>query len=143
MALKRTIPIETGFLNVVFSDATDGNFQIDSDKQILSKLRSDIVPYEWTWFKQVHGNKIYIVEKPGEHAGKDADGSVTSQYDCPLSVTTADCSPVVLVGSNSFAVLHAGWKSLEAGIIERGAEMLKEHGAEPNATLLGLSLIHI
>ena len=41
-----------------------------------------------------------------------------------LAVHTADCGPIALVADDGVAVAHAGWKGLEAGVIEATVERL-------------------
>lgn len=49
----------------------------------------------------------------------DADGLVTSSRNVPLAVLVADCVPLALTapGRGAFAVVHAGWRGVAAGII--------------------------
>jgi YfiH family protein len=53
------------------------------------------------------------------HSVPDADGLVTSSRNVPLAVLVADCVPLALVepGRGAFAVVHAGWRGVAAGII--------------------------
>jgi len=122
--------------NIVFSDASDGNFKLDSDPQLLDKNRKNIVDLPWSWVRQVHGSKVVVINEATGFIA-DADGIATNSFNCPVSVTTADCSPVILIGSNAVAALHAGWRGLEAGIIEQGALALEKLGSTPIATVLG------
>jgi copper oxidase (laccase) domain-containing protein len=67
---------------------------------------------------------VVDVESPGEHAGEEADAAVTRASGAVLAVLTADCGPIALVGEDGVAVAHAGWKGLEAGVIEATVERL-------------------
>jgi YfiH family protein len=51
---------------------------------------------------------------------------LTSETDLALSVATADCLPVVLVGEHHLAVIHAGWRGLVGGIIPTAVRTLPE-----------------
>ncbi len=120
--------------------ASRGDFRnLETDDQGYRELdarRRSIVDAPWTWVRQVHGNWVVEVGEPGEHAGETADGAWTSALGAPLAVTTADCAPVVLVAEEAVAVVHAGWRGLEAGIIERAGRHLRASGAEPVAAIL-------
>jgi len=50
-----------------------------------------------------------------------ADGLTTSTRGIPLAVTWADCVPLVLASGaeGRVAVIHAGWRGIAAGILER------------------------
>jgi copper oxidase (laccase) domain-containing protein len=47
-----------------------------------------------------------------------ADAAVTDRPGCVLSVRTADCCPVVLLGSDAVGVVHVGWRGLLGGVVE-------------------------
>ena len=66
---------------------------------------------------QVHGTDIVSQETlPCE-----ADGLVVSwdDFNQPLAIKTADCLPVVIEGEKGVVFLHAGWRGLAHGILER------------------------
>ena len=75
--------------------------------------------------------------RPGEHAGADADALVTATPGCTLAVRTADCAPIVLRGAATVGLVHAGWRGLVAGVIERAAEVMAELGDPPVSAVLG------
>lgn len=59
------------------------------------------------------------------------DGLVTRSVRTLLGVTVADCLPIFVldVVSGSYGVLHAGWRGIAAGIIERGIMMMSRFWA--------------
>jgi copper oxidase (laccase) domain-containing protein len=77
------------------------------------------------------------VTHPGEHAGAPADAAVTDRAGCVVAVRTADCAPIVLVGERSVGVVHAGWRGLLAGVVERAASALADLGDPPRLAHLG------
>jgi YfiH family protein len=83
--------------------------------------------------RQVHGADLLCHDQhtDGVRILDDADGHVTSQKDLLLAVSVADCVPVSLVDKNArvSALLHAGWRSAAAGILERGVQTLVELGS--------------
>jgi YfiH family protein len=46
-----------------------------------------------------------------------------------LMVMSADCVPILLAGPERIAAVHAGWRGLVAGVIERAVESVGEVGA--------------
>jgi YfiH family protein len=68
----------------------------------------------------VHGAEL--IEAGPQHSGVigEADGLVTRAPGPVLGVLSADCAAVVLAGRGGIAVLHAGWRGLVAGVVERG-----------------------
>ena len=80
---------------------------------------------------QVHGRDIREVTdrpasgrflQPGAEPFPKSDGLVTSSRGRALTLLTADCLPVAIAAPDGsrLALLHAGWRGIEAGVIEAG-----------------------
>jgi polyphenol oxidase len=67
----------------------------------------------------VHGTTVVGVTKPSEHAGVEADAAITRVPGAKLAVRTADCIPVVLAADGAIGVVHAGWRGLAGGIVQK------------------------
>ena len=82
------------------------------------------------WLKQVHGTRI--VDAATSAKSVEADGCFAIGAAAPCVVMTADCLPILLCDRHGerVAALHAGWRGLAAGIIERGLESLRRPGEE-------------
>lgn len=87
---------------------------------------------------QVHGDEIVLVddrspaalEAARQRAAAGADALVVSQPDVAALLCFADCVPVVLVSpSGRFAVVHAGWRGMAAGIASKAARLLVDADA--------------
>ncbi len=137
MVLKQTVATEVGIVHIACTGVGDGDFAVLGEQEALAKRRSLLSGQPWTWLRQVHGNTVVQVSYAGEHAGAEADGAATSTVNTPLAVVTADCAPIALIGSKGFAVVHAGWRGVVAGVIDRATRLLAEQGSEPVATVLG------
>ena len=74
--------------------------------------------------RQVHGAAVRWHEgvAPGWHVAEDVDGHVAAQAGLLLGVMVADCVPVYVAAreGSAWALLHAGWRGIAAGILERG-----------------------
>lgn len=72
------------------------------------------------WLNQVHGNDVAIIKEYSEQP-VTADAAITSNPNIALAVMTADCLPILLSNMNSgeIGVIHAGWRPLALGIIEK------------------------
>jgi len=79
--------------------------------------------------KQVHGTRIVDVVQPGQNCG-EADGFITSTPGILLAVFTAACLPVIFCRKDGkeIAAIHAGWRGLIDGILEKMAERINESG---------------
>ena len=93
------------------------------------------LPAEPRWLTQVHGTQV--LDATVANAGAQADGSYTRRTGVVCAVLTADCLPVFLCdrAATRVAVVHAGWRGLAAGVIERG---LAAMGASPREVLAWL-----
>ena len=84
--------------------------------------------------QQVHSARVTWHEQvgPGMHFAEPCDGHATAQRGLLLAVTIADCIPVYLAaGPRMFALLHAGWRGIAAGVLERGVALLAERSGVP------------
>lgn len=60
------------------------------------------------------------------------DALITAERGVALAVQTADCLPVVLAGGGVVGIVHAGWRGLAAGILEKAVRLLSvQFGVEP------------
>lgn len=87
----------------------------------------DVTP---VWLSQVHGNAIVDAVSARTDGAEQADGCITEAPGVAAVVLTADCVPVVMARRDGTAVgaFHAGWRGLQAGILERGCEQLAPAG---------------
>ena len=121
-----------------FTTTADGDFAVQGEPDALARSRGDVHPGRWTWLKQVHGNRVVVVERPGEHAGVEADASATTMPGTVLAVQTADCAPVVLFGdSGQLAVAHAGWRGVVGGVLANAVGELRRLGAHDVGAVVG------
>ncbi len=78
--------------------------------------------------RQVHSATVAWHEgvEPGWHVAEDMDGHATAQPGLLLAVTVADCVPVYVAARDgaAWALLHAGWRGIAAGVLERGVGQL-------------------
>jgi len=80
--------------------------------------------------RQVHGSCVLLHGdmESGLTLTGACDGHATRESDVLLAVATADCVPVFVVAADvrAVAMLHAGWRGVAAGILERGLETMTE-----------------
>jgi polyphenol oxidase len=92
--------------------------------------------------RQVHGTAIQRVRSPAAAGGQavaiDADGHATARSGLGMMVLTADCLPVALGSASAVAMLHAGWRGLAAGVLEKGVGAVQELGGrDPLTAVIG------
>ena len=79
--------------------------------------------------RQVHGAAVREVAAGESGVVGEADGLVARSEPQSIGILTADCAPVVVAGDNGVAVLHAGWRGVVSGIVERGLDALGDAAA--------------
>lgn len=121
--------------SVVFTDRSHGDLAVGSVG--VDERRRALVDAPWTWFHQVHGARVLVVTRPGEHAGEDADAAVTALPGAVLAVQVADCAPVALVGDGIVGVAHAGWRGLAAGVLPATVAAMRALGAGRISATIG------
>ncbi|MEZ5176239.1 MAG: polyphenol oxidase family protein [Acidimicrobiia bacterium] len=119
---------------MAFGTALDGDGRSDMDARRRIAQRLDISS-GWATMEQVHGARVVRVGSAGKVEA--TDGLVTSTRCLPLVAGTADCVPLVLVGGETRAIVHAGWRGIAAGIIEIAGETMHEAGDPPSRAVIG------
>ena len=70
---------------------------------------------------QVHGTNVVEINERDVSTG-DCDALVTHERGIAVGVLTADCVPVLILGSDTVAAVHAGWRGLSTGVIDKALE---------------------
>jgi copper oxidase (laccase) domain-containing protein len=120
-----------------------------------AELAHEMRPLELCWLQLEHGSRV--VEVPGSADMTKpivADAVIVRQPGYAAALTTADCLPIVIacehidsnvrsasevVGASGtsnhlVALIHAGWRGLACGVIERTLERLvREHGCDTDS----------
>jgi purine-nucleoside/S-methyl-5'-thioadenosine phosphorylase / adenosine deaminase len=135
----RTLLRESGAsgltVQAVYSESADGDFSLRNSNR--SQNQQQLVEGPWTWIHQIHGATVLRVDVAGQHCGAEADGLVTNIPGAILSVRTADCAPVVFTSDDAVGIAHAGWKGLEAGVLEATLEQMALVGSGEISAVLG------
>ncbi len=91
---------------------------------------SQMTPTGPRWMTQVHGTKVVCADDV------DDESQYTTTPGVVCTVQVADCLPVLIsAGGAAVAAVHAGWKSLAAGVIEETLEVLKSKAPEGSQNL--------
>jgi len=68
---------------------------------------------------QTHSNNIIEI-KTGKEDLQNCDGIITSnKNNFSLGIQTADCAAICFYNNENYGIIHAGWKGLMGGIIEK------------------------
>jgi YfiH family protein len=115
--------IVAGFTNIFFP-FNNPEDRIEFAKIINLNSKKIVKP------KQIHSNKVNIVDVPGEIL--NLDGIITNLFDLVLSVQVADCIPIFIYdkSNNIIGLVHAGWRGVHKGIIENSIDKLNQLDSE-------------
>jgi polyphenol oxidase len=89
---------------------------------------------ELAFVRQIHGAEVRRLTSESARQARQAspdeltraDGLVTARPGLAPTVLTADCLPIAILGDGVAAMLHGGWRGLEAGIVAAGVERVRE-----------------
>lgn len=89
----------------------------------------ELLPRQPQWLQQVHGTRVIDLDRED---GREGDAAVARAPGMVCAVLTADCLPVLLCDRAGCVVgaVHAGWRGLAAGVLERACAAMKVPAAE-------------
>lgn len=92
------------------------------------KIENHIVGRNIFSMCQTHSTNIKIVNE-NKVIYNNTDGIFSSEKRNILKIKTADCLPIFFMHKNHsiFGVVHAGWKGLKDGIIEKSIHLIKKN----------------
>lgn len=111
-----------------------GLWSEDNVGQVITRWRAFHAALERSFPALVTGHQIHgTTVRWQEHRAEGwllldgVDGHATRSAGVLLTVTAADCIPVYLAvpKKGAVALLHAGWRGVAGGMLERGVEVLK------------------
>ena len=101
----------------------DDALNVAANRKILSdtlRLHSNPI-----WLEQTHST-IVIAASP-DIQGKEADAAFTNEANRICVIMTADCLPILICNQSGshVAAIHAGWRGLANGIIEKTLQAMQ------------------
>jgi YfiH family protein len=125
-----------------FTTRAAGDFAVAGPPDALAARRMAVIARPWAWMRQVHGTTVVDldadVDDLEEVNGSPADAMITRSTGIAVSVTIADCAPVILWGSNGvLAAVHAGWKGVSGGLIDATVAAMQRAGAGDIRAVIG------
>ena len=97
---------------------------IENRERLQRQLK---LPTEPAWIRQIHGTRVVVL---GQNRGREADAAITRQTGVVAVVLVADCLPILLCNQagTEVAAVHAGWRGLQAGVIEATLDRMQSPG---------------
>ena len=127
------------FVVSLISEIKDGNFSAaQNDKNILSKNQSELYDGEWNWLSQEHGDEIVWLESHERALGIKGDALATISSQKIISITIADCLPLLLTEQSGIvSLLHLGWRGIERGLLVKTVQLIRKKSDEQLCAVLG------
>ena len=96
----------------------DENQSVKSNRQLLRQQLG--LPSEPCWLNQTHSTDVTLLSSSHSYQ-MNSDAAISRQPGQIAIVMTADCLPVLLCNRDAteVAAIHAGWRGLVDGIIEK------------------------
>jgi hypothetical protein len=113
--------------------ADDGDHVTENRRRVAAAAGTTWDRFLFGW--QVHGPTVKRSTAPLTEVTQE-DGQATALTGHPALVFGADCQPILLAADGAVAALHAGWRTLAAGIVPEGVAALRELGAAGPVTAL-------
>jgi len=108
--------------NLALHAGDDKHHVIQNRQLLIQQYRLPAKPY---WLSQIHSN--IAIEVNYQRLLAEADASFTHQQNAICAILTADCLPILMSNQSATVVagIHAGWKSLASGIIDKTIKKLQ------------------
>lgn len=102
---------------------------VSANRQLLRQELG--LKQEPAWLHQIHGTKVISADSVTTPP-PEADGSYTSSPGVVCTVLTADCLPILFCNQQGeqVAAIHAGWRGIQAGVIESCVSKLQGPASE-------------
>jgi YfiH family protein len=98
-------------------------------RRIASTLETlGLAGYRAVRVKQVHGNKVIVVDGGEQSSWVEADGMVTRNNGVALVTVHADCFPVFFLSTGAVGLVHSGWRGVMSGVVSQGLKAMLDLG---------------
>ena len=129
---------EGGMSDGIYASLNGGLGSNDDPQNVAENRRRmatqmGVAPDRLLSVHQLHSPDAVVANGPWEGTSRPrADAIVTRTQGLAISITAADCGPVLLVDPNARVIgaAHAGWKGALTGILESTIETMERLGAE-------------
>lgn len=100
----------------------------DNRQRLAAAAGLPVMPH---WLEQVHGTEVINLDKTSP-ASLTGDAAYTTRKDRVCAVMTADCLPVLFCSADGreVAAAHAGWRGLQAGVLEQTLRHFRARSAD-------------
>ncbi len=105
----------------------------------IAKKKLGLENCELKLIKQIHSNKVKIIDRNNLNEKIIADGSITKNKNIALAIMTADCAPVFIFDINCSFIccLHIGWKGCLTNIVKTAVDKIARITSQKLIAIVG------
>jgi YfiH family protein len=119
-------------LNLGFSTDDDPDSAARNRATLLASVGAPPAAFMY----QTHSAKVRVLEQPAQASERvRVDGQATALAGIAPAALGADCLPIAIAGGGAVAVVHAGWRGLESGVIAAGVRAVRDLAGDDTAGL--------
>jgi polyphenol oxidase len=119
-------------LNLGFSTDDDP----ESAAHNRATLLADVGAPPAAFMYQIHSAEVRVLDQPAQASERvQVDGQATALTGIAPAALGADCLPIAIAGGGAVAVVHAGWRGLEGGVIAAGVRTVRDLVGDRSAEL--------
>ena len=135
---RQTLPDGKLVISLI-SDSDDGDFSVaQQPENYLAENQRKLYKGEWNWLTQEHGTEIVWLEDDERSLGIRGDALATISSQKVISITVADCLPLLLTEqSGILSLMHLGWRGIEGGLLEKTLQFIRSKSSESITAVLG------
>lgn len=122
-------------VRIAHSTRRDGDFH--PLRSSISSNRRALTARTWTQLTEDHGVVVREVDEPGAHDGSSGDVLVTRTNGAVLGMWVGDCVPIVLLGREWVAGVHAGWRGARDGVLDVAVDAMMQRVDPPATAVIG------
>ena len=121
------------------SNSSGDNKKLVAENISIAKKKLGLENSELKLIRQIHSNKVEIIDKNNLYKKVIADGSITKNKNIALAIMSADCAPIFIfdLDSSFICCLHIGWKGCLTNIVKIAVSIIAKITSQKLIAIVG------
>ena len=105
----------------------------------IAKKKLGLENCELKLIRQIHSNKVEIIDQNNLNEKIVADGCITKNKNIALAIMTADCAPIFIfdMECSFICCLHIGWKGCLSNIVNTAVKIITKITSQKLIAIIG------